>query len=303
MQGLLVVLNRDAGTADDASVEAAVGELRGGTSVTVAATADDAELVEAVRDRGDRRLVVLGGDGSVHAAIRALDRAGDLNPGEPIGIIARGTGNDLARALGLPLDPVAGAGAVLAGLPRPVDLLRDGDGGLVVNAVHLGVGARASAEATRFKGRLGSAAYPTGAAIAGLTSTGSKLRVEVDGEVLTHEAGGWATDGSTDVLMVGVCNGPTIAGGTPLAPGALLDDGLADVVVCTATGPVARAAFAAALLTGAHVERPDVLTARARHVSCRGESADTVADGELQDAVESRTWRVDHHAWSVLVPP
>jgi YegS/Rv2252/BmrU family lipid kinase len=303
MQSLLVALNRAAGTADDASVEAALSELRRGAEVTVAATADHTELVEAVADLGDRRLVVIGGDGSVHAAVVALDRAGRLDPGEPVGIIPRGTGNDLARALGLPLDPVDAAAAVLAGRPRPVDLLRDAEGGLVVNAVHVGVGARASAEATRFKSRLGTAAFPLGAAIAGVTSTGAELRVEVDGDVVVHEAAGWAADGSVGVLMLGVCNGPTIAGGAPLAPDALVDDGMADVVVCTATGPVARVAFAAALLAGSHVDRPDVLVTRARQVTFRGPPVELVADGELQEEVPSRTWRVQHHAWSVLVPP
>ena len=300
MDQLLVVLNRGAGTADDESVEAALAALRTGADVAVAATADPAELAGAVGDRGGRRLVVLGGDGSVHAAIRALDRAGGLDAGEPLGIIPRGTGNDLARFLGIPLDPVEAAAVVLAGSPRQLDLLRDDAGGVVVNAVHAGVGARASAEAVRFKDRLGVAAYPLGAAIAGVTADDDRLRVEADGVVVA--SGDWAADGRTDVLMVGVCNGPTIAGGTPLAPGALVDDGLADVVVCTATGPVARAAFAAALLSGTHVERPDVVVVRAREVTFSGGPVDLVADGELEEAVAARTWRVDSCAWTVLVP-
>jgi diacylglycerol kinase family enzyme len=302
MQSLLVTVNRAAGTADDDAVEAALTALRAGADVTVAATGHEDELVEALADRGERRLVVIGGDGSLHAAINALDRVGGLDPRRPVGIIPRGTGNDLAGALGLSLDPVAAADAVLTGTPRLLDVLRDDDGGLVVNAVHAGVGARASAEAERFKGRLGTAAFPLGAAVAGVTTPGLDLRVEVDGVVVTHEEGGWTADGSTGVLLLGVCNGPRIAGGTPLAPGALPDDGLADVVVCTATGPVGRAAFAAALLGGSHPDRPDVWMGRGRRASFRGVPTEVSADGEVQEGVESRTWQVDHHAWSVLVP-
>ncbi len=300
MQGLLVVLNRGAGTADDEAVEAALTSLRGRADVAVAETADEDELADALRGRGDRRLVVMGGDGSVHAAISALHRIGGLDAGEPVGILPRGTGNDLAQSLGLPLDPVEAASVVLGGRPRRLDLLRADDGGLVVNAVHAGVGARASAEAVRFKDSLGVAAYPLGAAIAGVTAAGVGLRVEVDGRLVSHDD--WVADGSTDVLMVGVCNGPSIAGGTPLAPGALVDDGLADVVVCTATGPVARAAFATALLAGSHVDRDDVVVTRGREVTFTGGPVDLVADGELQEAVQSRTWHVDASAWSVLAP-
>lgn len=184
MDGLLVVINRAAGTADDESVEAALGVLRRGADVAVVATADQVECDEAVLGCGSRRLVVFGGDGSVHAALRALDRAGALDPVEPIGIIPRGTGNDLARSLGLPLDPVEAAAVVLDGRARRLDLLRDDEGGLVVNAVHVGLGAQGSAEAIRFKESLGAAAYPLGALIAGMTGSAAALRVEADGVVV-----------------------------------------------------------------------------------------------------------------------
>jgi diacylglycerol kinase family enzyme len=294
VQRILVVLNRGAGTADDEAVDTALEVLRAGADVAVAATGDRAELDAAVAAHPDRRLVVLGGDGSVHAAVAALDRAGRLDPAVPVGIVPRGTGNDLAQALGLPLDPADSAAVVLDGVVRPLDLLRAGDGGVVVNAVHVGIGAVATARAQGLKAVLGTAAFPVGAAVAGVTSGGTDLRIEADGTVLT--------DGSTGVLMLGVCNAPTIAGGTALAPGAIPDDGLADVMVSTATGPVARAAFATALLSGTHGERPDVRIVRARQVSVTGPPVEAVADGELQDAGEAWSWRVEHHAWSVLVP-
>ncbi len=294
MQQLLVVLNRGAGTADDDAVQTALEVLRASADVAVAVTGDAAELDAAVASAAGRRVVVLGGDGSVHAAVRALDRAGRLDPAGPLGIVPRGTGNDLARSLGLSLDPAEAAATVLTGVARPLDLLRDAEGGIVVNAVHVGIGAVATAQAARFKDSLGTAAFPLGAAIAGVTSGGSALRVEVDGAVVA--------DGSSDVLMVGVCNAPTIAGGTPLAPGAVPDDGLADVMVSTATGPVARAAFATALLGGSHGERTDVSVVRGRRVSVTGPPLEAVADGELQPAVGERSWRVEHLAWSVIVP-
>ena len=300
---LLLVVNRAAGTAEDDAVEAAVRTLRAGADTEVVATGSAAELDDAVAARDGRRIVVLGGDGSLHAVARALDRVGALDPAEPVGIIARGTGNDLARTLGLPLEPEAGAAAVLAGRPRPLDLLDDDAGGLVVNAVHAGVGARAGAQADRLKERLGVAAYPVGAALAGVGSPGWPLRVEVDGRVVAHPSEGWAADGTCDVLMLGVCTGRSIGGGTPLAPQAEPDDGLADVVVSIATGPVARAAFAAALTSGEHVDRPDVLVVRGHRVSVTGGPVDLDADGEVEEGVLARTWRVRRHGWSVLVPP
>jgi YegS/Rv2252/BmrU family lipid kinase len=290
MQRLLVVVNRSAGTADDEAVAAAVAELRRYAEVAVAATGDEAELDGAVAARDGRRLVVVGGDGSVHAVVRALDRAGALDPADPLGIVPLGTGNDLARALGVPLDPVAAAAVVATGVVRDLDLLRDDAGGLVVNAVHAGVGPRAYAAAARVKPVLKRAAFPVGAVLAGLTTTGWDLAVEVDGRAV----------GTGRVLMAAVCNGPTIGGGRLLAPDARLDDGLADVVVCTATGPLARAAFALALLTGRHTARDDVLVVTGRAVTFSGSPLALDADGELGDEVPYRTWRVQRGAWSVV---
>jgi diacylglycerol kinase family enzyme len=298
---LLVVVNRSAGTADGDALARALEVLGNGAGTAVAATDGIAELDRVVAGRGDRRLVVVGGDGSVHATVAALDRCGGLDPERPLGIVPLGTGNDLARALGLPLEPAVAARAVLGGVPRALDLLRDDTGGIVVNAVHAGVGAEAGLQAQRLKDRLGVAAYPVGAAVAGVTSAGWRLRVTVDGTAVSSPAG-WAADGDTGVLMAGVCNGPTIGGGTALAPGADPGDGLADVVVCTATGAAARAAFAAALVTGRHTERDDVAVVRGREVSISGEPVELDADGELQPAAAARTWRVEPGAWSVLVP-
>ena len=302
MQRLLVVVNGAAGTTDDDSVRAVLTVLRSGADVTVATTADADELRRTVTARGDRRLVIVGGDGSVHAAVAALDTAGGLHDEDPIGIIPLGTGNDLGQALGLPLDPSQSAAVVLGGTPRRLDLVRDDAGGVVINAVHVGAGARAAAEAARFKDRLGPVAYPLGALIAGVSTGGWCLRVEIDGRVVEHETAGWAADGDTPVLMAAVCNGPTIGGATPIAPGASVDDGLLDVMVSSATGPVARGAFAAALPEGRHVQRDDVVVVRGREVMVTGGPVDLVADGELEKAVNSRTWRVQPHAWSVLVP-
>ncbi|MGY1672225.1 diacylglycerol/lipid kinase family protein [Geodermatophilus sp. SYSU D00710] len=298
---LLVVANRSAGSADEERLARALEVLRAGADVEVAATADAADLDRVVAGRAGRRLVVAGGDGSVHAVVAALDRAGALDPADPLGIVPLGTGNDLAGALGLPDDPAGAARCVLGGDPRRLDLLRDDAGGVVVNAVHAGIGVRAADEAAGLKERFGALAYPIGAAVAGLAGAEHRLRVTVDGAVVTAPDG-WAADGRTPLLVVGVCNGPTIGGGTALAPRADPGDGLADVVVSAATGPAARAAYALALTAGRHLDRDDVVRVRGREVAVSGEPVALDADGDLLPPVPARTWRVAAGAWSVPVP-
>jgi diacylglycerol kinase family enzyme len=296
---LLVVVNGAAGSADDGPVQAALAVLRSDADVEVASTASAEDLDEVVGDLDGRCPVVVGGDGSLHAVATALDRAGRLGE-SPVGLIACGTGNDLARTLGIPLEPEDGARMVLEGAPRPLDVLRDDASGLlVVNAVHAGIGASAGRRAERFKDLLGAVAYPVGAALAGAAETGWTLSVEVDGRAVTGE--GWAADGGTPVLMVGVCNGMTVGGGTALAPGALPDDGLLDVMVSTATGPAERVAFAAALAQGEHAGRDDTVVVRGRQARITGEHVDIDADGEVHEDRTEQAWRVDPAAWSLLV--
>ena len=294
---LLVVLNAQAGAVHEEALEAVLTALRAGAEVEVARTASPQELGTALAGRGDSRVVVVGGDGSLHAVLNALHTADALDPADPIGLIPLGTGNDLARTLGIPLDPVSAAGVVLSGAPERLDLFAEHGGrtgSVVANAAHMGIGAQAAGAAANFKEALGAVAYPLGAAIAGITAAGWGLRVEVDGVAVS--------DGEDRLLMVGVCNGRTIGGGAPLAPQASPSDGLADVVVCRAVGPVARVGFAAALREGEHLSRADVELVRGRQVSVSGEPFPLNADGEVTDNVPARTWIVRPGAWSALVP-
>ena len=290
---LLVVTNASAGSTDDERVDAALGVLREGADVRVESSGSPEDLGDLLASREDRTVVLVGGDGSVHAAVATLHERSELSPDVRLALIPLGTGNDLARTLGIPLDPADAARALLTGRPRALDLVVDDAGGVVVNAVHLGVGAEAAERATGLKDRLGKAAYPVGSVLAAAATSGWDLRVEVDGDEVR-------TDGPA--LMVAVANGRTIGGGAALAPDAEPDDGLLDVVVATSTGPLARLGFGVALKDGEHVDRDDVTTVRGRTVTVTGDPFPVNADGELTGPVGSRTWTVRPGAWSLVVP-
>jgi YegS/Rv2252/BmrU family lipid kinase len=290
---LLVVTNAAAGSADDDRVAEAVAVLRESTDVREESCSEPDDLDRVLDRAGDRTLVVVGGDGSVHTAVATLHRRGELSADRPLGLVPLGTGNDLARTLRIPLEPASAARALLSGRPRRLDLVLDDDGGVVVNAVHLGVGAEAAERAGAFKDRLGRAAYAVGGVLAGATATGWDLEVEVDGETVHTD---------DPVLMVGVANGRTIGGGSELAPDAEPDDGLLDVVIATSTGPLARLGFGVAMREGEHVDREDVRVVRGRTVRISGDAFPVNSDGELAGPVRSRTWTVRPAAWSLLVP-
>ncbi|MFH5823675.1 diacylglycerol/lipid kinase family protein [Georgenia sp. AZ-5] len=297
-RAMLVLANAAAGSAEDEAVTAAVAELRTGADVEVVVPEGPLDLRAALARSGGKEVAVLGGDGSVHACLQALAELDLLGSVGPVAVVPLGTGNDLARALRIPLDPVAAARMALDGPARPLDLLRGDNRTVVVNVVHAGVGAEATARAEDVKGLLGTAGYALGAVRAGVAATGWRLRVTVDGRVL-H-------DGAQRVLMVTVGLGSSIGGGTRVTPEASPSDGLADVVLSTATGPLARAGYALALRRERHLGRRDVTAVRGREVTVEALDERNAfrinADGEVSGPHTSRSWRVLPHAWTCRVP-
>jgi diacylglycerol kinase family enzyme len=292
MRSYLVIANAHAGSVEREALDAAVGVLSATGPTEVRVSTDPAALDAALTALGGRVPVVAGGDGSLHLVVNRLRRLGRLDQ-VTVGLLPLGTGNDFARAVGVPLDPLEAAVALTNARPRRFDLLEDDTGRVVVNAAHAGLGAQAAAVAADHKPRLGPLAYPLGALLAGLREEGWALRVSVDGAP-------YAT--GERLLMVGVANGPTIGGGTPLCPTARADDGRLDVVAVAAVGPAARVGFAAALRAGTHLDRDDVHHLRGTRVQVSGEPVRHNADGELDAEVTDRGYLVLPAAWSLLVP-
>jgi len=196
-----------------------------------------------------------------------------------------GTGNDFAGHLGLDGSPQEAVTGLVDGEPQAMDLVVTDDDRVVVNAAHLGIGVTAAERSADLKDLFGQFAYPLGALAAGVAADGLDLRVRLDGERLDLER---------PALMVVIANGRTIGGGTALAPEARADDGLLDVVVVHAVEPTARAAFAAAMLRGTHLDRDEVAVGRGRAVTVSGSSLAHNRDGELEEMVDTtRTYRVE----------
>jgi diacylglycerol kinase family enzyme len=294
---LLLITNADAGSSDD--LGAALEVLHGHCSVEVAETSNPGELDGVLHRAGSRPIVVAGGDGSLHAVVATLHRRNDL-AGKVLGLLPLGTGNDFARTVGIPLDPVEAAKALVSATPRPMDLIVDELGEVVVNNVHIGASADASRHGATWKERLGPfglglLGYPIGAARTALRPPFVRLHVEVDGEVVA--------DVDRKVLMVAVGNGASVGGGTEITPAADPEDGVVDVLVSFATAPTARLGYAVDLVRRRHQRRDDTVYLRGSRVSVAGEDFWLSADGEVTGPEGRRTWHVERAAYSLLLPP
>jgi YegS/Rv2252/BmrU family lipid kinase len=220
-----------AGSAAWERLPEALGRLRprfGRIPVHPAGDPGDAETLTAELAPEVDVLVVFGGDGTVHEVANGLPLGGD---GPLVALLPAGTGNDLARALGLPPDPVAAATELTGARPRRLDLLDCGPR-RAANGVNAGFAAAATDTLSRpVKKALGPAAYVVGGVKAGVNPPTWPARVEVDGRVVEGEA-----------LAVVVGNGGSFGGGRWLLPDADLGDGLLDVLVVPASASKARLA-------------------------------------------------------------
>lgn len=288
-----MITNFAAGTADEERLGAALAVLRTATDVEVAHTTDPGELDSVLHRRGGRQIVVAGGDGSLHAVIAALHRRNELAKAV-VGLVPLGTGNDFARGLGIPLDPAAAAQVVLDGNVQLVDLIVDGLGEVVVNNVHVGVGAQASRDARPFKALLGRFGYVLGAMKAAVKPPFLRLRVQVDDHVVA--------DLAHPILMVAIGNGSRVGGGAPITPNADPTDAKLDVMVSFSTSVWAKVGYAVSFRRGIHHERDDVLYLHGRSVSLSGQPFWCSADGELYGPERNRSWHVEPGAYSMPLP-
>jgi YegS/Rv2252/BmrU family lipid kinase len=303
MDPLLVITNADAGTVGDESLALALAVLREKVSVEVAATSDPGELDGVLHRAGSRRIVVAGGDGSLHAVVAALHRRNDLKSAV-LALLPLGTGNDFARGTGIPLDVEEAARVLLTGEVRPMDVLVDEVGEVVVNSVHVGAGANASRRGHRWKQRLGSVGvgqvnlgklgYPIGALLTAWSPPIIRLRVEVDGEVVN--------DLDQPVLMVALGNGSSVGGGAQLTPEATPEDGRVDVMISRAVRPAERFMYAVRLGVKRHHLAEEATYLRASSVSVSGGPFWISADGEIYGPERQRTWHIEPEAYAMVLP-
>jgi len=178
---------------------------------------------QAVRD-GHQVVVAVGGDGTVCQAAAGLYRSG----GGTLGVLPLGTGNDVARTLGIPLDIRAAAQVVLDGHRREIDLIRVGEH-LALNAIGVGLLGDINTRAARIKRVRGIVGY-LGVALVSL--------IKFESPPVVLETPDRRYEGAMTILAVH--GGPTTGGGFILAPRAVPDDSLLDATLVPGIGPFGR---------------------------------------------------------------
>jgi diacylglycerol kinase (ATP) len=237
-----------------------------------AATQNARRAVEA----GVDALVVVGGDGMVHLGANVV--AGST---VPLGIVAAGTGNDIARALGLPiLDATAAAAGLRQGSVRVIDAVRhlpedsEESAGWFVGVLGAGFDAKVNERANGWRWPKGRMRYNLAIARELPVFKPLPYVIELDGERIEANA-----------MLVAVGNGPSYGGGMQVCPDALMDDGLLDVMIVDKISIPEFLKVFPKVYSGAHKDHPAVSIHRAKHVRLSTPSLMSYADGERYAAL------------------
>lgn len=241
------------------------------------------------------RVIAMGGDGTIHEVVNGLMTV-DAPP--TLAIIPLGTGNDLARTLALPRDPLEALALVAEGEARALDLIRvqptDGATRYGINAAAGGFSGQVDEELTpEMKRRWGPLAFLLGAVSALPDIEAYATRIAFNDEAPT----------AVDAFNIVVANGRTAGGGKPVAPVANPEDGLLDVVTIEEGTLAALSQVAAQLVAGTYLDHPLVTHRRVRSV--RVEASPGMwfnVDGELLTN-EPVTFEAVPQALPVVVGP
>jgi diacylglycerol kinase (ATP) len=287
---IVLLTNPTSGKGRGAHVTSVVApQLRAaGFDVRERAGRDADEALDIAREcvaEGVETLTVVGGDGMVHLAVQAL--AGSSTR---LGLVPTGTGNDVARYLDVPRDDVEAATDVLIrGNERTIDVARVGPT-YFVTVLAAGIDARVNERANAMTWPRGQMRYNLATLAELRTFRPIPYVLDIDGE-----------EHRFDAMMVAVGNGPSFGGGLRITEGALLDDGLLDVVAILPLSKPALLWTYPKLFRGTHVTHRQYRHWSARTVTVAAPDVVAYADGE-RIAPLPLTVEVVPLALRVLVP-
>ncbi len=223
---------------------------------------------------GSARIIVAGGDGSIHEAVNGIMRA---ETDTALGVIPLGTGNDFAKACSIPLRWQNATRELTDRLssntpPRYIDVGRMNDR-FFANGAGIGFDAKINRIAASIRWPIGDLIY--------LIAIFRGIRDGITTPTVRMQYADQSWSG--EITLANISNGPWVGGMFHVAPMARNDDGFLDLVVVGPVGKRRVLSLLPSLMKGTHVHAPEVTCKPVRHFSL---SADiplhSHLDGEVQ---------------------
>jgi diacylglycerol kinase (ATP) len=270
-----------------------LAETDGNWTWRMTQAAGDAErFAREAAQAGVPMVAAMGGDGTIYEVANGV-----LGSETTLGIIPFGTGNDLARTLGLFGNTQRACRTLTEGRTLALDVgVMDGQGtgGPRRFLVVAGTGYVADVAATVNRGvkfLSGAAAYVWGAVTTLRRFKPFRLRLTVDGESL-----------ETTAMFLAVANTPLTGGGMQLCPGAQVDDGVLEVCLVREVSKPTLLYELTRVFKGEHIKNADVIMLRGTQITVEADPPQLLwTDGDTLGATPV-TFTVLPGALPVRVP-
>ena len=222
---LMIILNgKKAGIATVRDAIATVRKEVDGVEVRVTYEYGDVErFMHEALAHGIKRIVIGGGDGSVNEIVDAIAKL-PYEKRPELAILPLGTANDFATACHIPLESLAALRFAASHEAIPVDIVK-ANGRHFMNMATAGFGAQITVDTpVELKNFLGGGAYTLTGVLKSMDFVPYKSNIKTPENSFAN----------LDIVAAAVCNGKQAGGGQVLAPNALINDGLLDVVSISA---------------------------------------------------------------------
>ena len=225
------------------------------------------QLALQAKERGCKRIIVCGGDGTINEAIHAL-----VDSEVKLGVLPLGTGNDFARTLGIKEDLDFACNVLRDEKVRKVDLVKVNDDKYYGSVGGIGFDAEVASWANRYK------QFAPGATIYLLAILAKLFTYKFKKVSITHDTG----NHTGEILMATIGNTNWYGGGINITPAALMDDGILDICIVQKIHKLKLLLFFPSALKGNHARFSEVKLYRTKKISITSETPlQLLGDGEI----------------------
>jgi YegS/Rv2252/BmrU family lipid kinase len=262
--------NRWGAKAQAPATEAAFRSAAIDCDLTITAVAGEGIAVaEAAARESYDAIIAAGGDGTINEVINGVIRASGDGPTRPFGIVPLGTANDFNLMAGLPKTIEESVRVIAAGRTRQIDAGQVNDRFFINNSA-AAMEPMVTLENIKMTWLSGEIRY-----MAALLRALAKLKPWMMN--LTWDGGGH----EGPAYLLSVCNSPR-TGGFMMAPGAVLDDGLLDMVFAPQVSKATVISILLKLMKGEHIHHPDVTFRRVTAIDLTSSPGTPLhSDGEI----------------------
>jgi diacylglycerol kinase (ATP) len=291
---MYVILNPQAGSATDRlTLEKELNQLGDIVCHETHGPGEATHLAQQGVAQGFECIVAAGGDGTIHEVVCGLAEAGRC---VRLGVLPLGTGNDFARSIGIPTTITEATHILAAAVTRQIDIVRV-QGATTTYSINIASGGFSGVVNdhldTNKKKFWGALAYPRAALEALTELTPYHTRLTYDNDEVFELA----------LYNIAIANAQYAGGGIQIAPDALPNDGLLDIVMVPVLPLPELALLVPQIIRGTHTDGDRTVTRRAQKVQVQSQPAIPFnVDGERIDTSDF-TFEIIPGALTVIVGP